>query len=351
MKVWGLELGNEISNKDNTTSCRQLPSSQAAAFNTLSALVAEILPGTRLVGPDSGGNNPLEWLQGFLPLVKPGVLAGITHHVYNGLSKKNWNSPQQLDEPLTGGEIAWYINVTASLYPSGGAWAGENGPTGGGNSGTCGTNSTCGIYSSSIWYSDDMALRAKFGFSHYQRQDLFGGAYGLTSSLSGDMALGDEEAIALTPDFWVAFLWKRCLGAQVYNLTSSSPTIRGYAFSGPPPSPFSPPQCGAGGLQLLLLNLDDASVGGNASTTTLPSFGGMKSWAAWTITPAVPGDVFGKRVAVNGVEMQGVVDGQGGGGGVNPSSFLETIGVDPQVGSLSEGITLPPASSTFICYF
>lgn len=46
----------------------------------------------------------------------------------------------------------------------------ENGPPGGGPDGTCGNASICGTYASTLWYADDLALRAKHGFTQYQRQ-------------------------------------------------------------------------------------------------------------------------------------------------------------------------------------
>ena len=53
------------------------------------------------------------------------------------------------------------------------------------------------------------------------------------------MALGLAEPLLIRPDFWVNFLWKRCLGSAVLNASSSSATVRAYAFSGAPASPYA----------------------------------------------------------------------------------------------------------------
>jgi hypothetical protein len=149
--VFGFELGNEVNNNGPSTQCRLQPGQQAAAAAQLSSMLAATMPNALIIGPDTGYLDALQWLQGYLPLLNPGTVHAITHHVYNGLQRKNYNSPAQFDSPLP--EIAWYTNVTQSLYPSAQVWAGENGPTGGGDDGTCGPNATCGLYATTMWYA------------------------------------------------------------------------------------------------------------------------------------------------------------------------------------------------------
>ena len=79
-------------NNNGGSPCHLQPPQQAAAFGVWADMVAAALPGTLLVGPDTGGADPLAWLQAFLPLVPPGMLHGITHHVYNGIQRSNFNS-------------------------------------------------------------------------------------------------------------------------------------------------------------------------------------------------------------------------------------------------------------------
>ena len=201
-------------------------------------LVLGAAAGPLMIGPDTGYRDAQDWLRAYLPPVAAaGQLHAVTHHVYDGPGKSDYNSPSALDRGLS--EIDWYTDIVTSLAPSAQIWAGEDGPIGGGNDGTCGGDkSVCGTYASALGYADDLALRAKRGFAQYNRQALFGGGYGLTASPSGGLGqtsgLGRTEALLLRPGYWVNFLWKRTLGRSVLNATSSSPMLRAYAFTGAP---------------------------------------------------------------------------------------------------------------------
>ena len=337
-KVWGFELGNEVNNNGGAP-CNLTAAMQAAAFVKFAGMVAAALPGARLVGPDTGYRDWQAWLQALLPLVPRGLLHAVTHHVYLGMERDGFNSPSLLDSPLP--EIEWYSATVAALAPGAQIWAGENGPIGGGNDGTCGALSVCGTFASVIFYADDMGLRAKHGFSQYNRQDLFGGAYGLTNSPSGRMALARDDAIVLRPDFWVAFLWKRTLGLGVLNATSSSRTLRAYAFVGAPPSPFASSLCG--GVALLLVNLDDSAA---PTAVALPAVAGASSFAAWSLAPTAAGGAFGDEATLNGAALPTDVDVSKG----DPRAFLQRIVEAPVAGKVSDGAQLPPLSATFLCY-
>ena len=328
-RLYGFEVGNEINNVGGAP-CLQTPAAQASAMAAFAALAARSAPSARLVGPDSGYRDAQAWDAALLPLLPAGALHAVTHHVYNGVSRKDWTSAAQLDSILP--EVAWYVATARAGAPGAQIWAGENGPIGGGDDGTCGTASVCGTYASSIWYADDMALRAKYGFHHHQRQDLFGGAYGLTASLSGAMALGADEALALTPDFWLAFVFKRTLGASILNATSSSRDVRAYAYAGAPPSRFAAPECAASPLQLRLINLSE-----NATVAALPA--GVASSAAWTLA-AGAGGPFARGVTLNGVALPGVVDAA-------HRDFLGAITAPAARGGAA--VTLAPQSTTFVC--
>jgi hypothetical protein len=293
--------------------------------------------GTRLIGPDTGYRYPQTWLEALLPLL-PAPLHAITHHVYNGLSRADYNSPAQLNSALP--EMQWYMATVQRLGRGAQAWAGEDGPIGGGNDGTCGKSSVCGTYASSLWYADDMALRAAHGFSQYQRQDLFGGAYGLLRSQTGAMALRADEPVVIAPDYWVSFLWKRCLGAQVLNASSSSAQVRAYAFSGAPASNFPAPACTS--VQLLLINLSNAT----STPVALPGVAGAGArYAAYALTP-VAGDAFAGLALLNGQALPGAIDAQR----VDPGTFLKGIVQAPVQGAVADGVTLAPLSINFLCY-
>ena len=189
-----------------------------------------------------------------------------------------------------------------------------------------------------------MALRSKHGFTQYNRQDIFGGAYGLLNSPTGAMALSRGEAVVIRPDFWVAFLWKRLLGLEVLNATATSRLVRAYAFRGPPPSPFASAECTGtgGGLQLLLLKLENAT----ATAVELPSAPAGAILAAWSLTAPGNGSPFGDRAALNGAVLPATIDVSQG----DPRDFLQRVVQPPVRGRVVDGLVLPSSSITFVCY-
>ena len=357
--VWGFELGNELNNHGGAP-CNLTAEMQAGALLAFAPRVRAALPAAKFVGPDTGYASPEAWLAAYLPLVADGgatpLIHGVTHHVYPGISRNGFDSFSGLDS--SNGEIEWYVKtIRAYADPKTQIWAGEDGPIGGGDSGTCGSKSVCGTYASALWYADDLANRAAFGFSQYQRQTFFGGAYGLTTSAHAhsQSALGATEAILLRPDYWVNFLWKRVLGTSVLNATVTVPTVRAYAFSGIPASPFAAPACRAdGAVQLLLINLDAKA---NA-TVQLPAAAKSNAAAgvagatfnAWLLEPVVNStgglDPFALQVRLNGEVLETTVDVSQG---PSPSSFLEHIPVAAAQGVVSEGVVLPPLAVAFLC--
>ena len=127
-------MGNEVNNCDGV-----LPEQQAAALLKLHAMVkgTHVNAGAVLIGPDSGYKDWKQWLSTYLPIAskQPGVLHAVTHHVYPGIGRTSYNSPQVLSGS-TSAEIQWYTNATKVLAPGAQVWAGEDGPIGGGDSGT-----------------------------------------------------------------------------------------------------------------------------------------------------------------------------------------------------------------------
>jgi hypothetical protein len=336
--IYGYEVGNEVNL--GAKQCNSTPGQQARALVAFHALAADShLPGGpgAIIGPDTGDIDAQPWLSGLLPLT-PQLTAATTHQ-YNGAVQSNWDSPAQLDSLLP--EILWFPSLVRSVSPSTQIWGGEMGPHGGGENGTCLAGAICGTYASSIWFADDLALRAKHGYHHYQRQDLFGGAYGLTrGAVSGNLSLNAVEGLTLLPDFWTAFLWKRTLGLSVLNVSSSSPTVRAYAFTGPPPSTFAAPNCTDSGSQYLLINL----AGDAPSTATLSPSPPGSLFSSWTLGAGAQG-VFGPLATVNGVALPEVVDV----GTSDPNTFLRGIAQTPIQGEVQAGVVLPPHTTTFVC--
>lgn len=366
-------------NNNGGVPCNLTASQQADALLVFAKMVKAKLPSSVLIGPDTGYRDAEDWLKTYLPLVSHGadnILHAVTHHVYPGTSRASFNHPQALDSSQA--EIDWYTGVIAALAPGAQVWAGEDGPIGGGNDGTCGENSVCGTFASALWYADDLAKRAKYGFVQYQRQTLFGGAYGLTDTIAvhPQSALGLTEPVALRPGYWVNFLWKRVLGRNVLNATSSAPGVRAYAFTGTPPSKFAAPECAAAGaVQLLLINLNEKDMVQIAplppkeqrsptSKGLKPGEGSVGTWAAWMLSPvvaAIPAaggrfsngtqsslSPFAKRLLLNDMLLPALVDVAGG--GANATAFLGQIPVVAVRGAVAKGITLPPLAIAFICY-
>jgi hypothetical protein len=354
-QVFGFELGNEINNHaaGAPQSCNLTAEMQAAALRRFAPLARAKMPGVKLIGPDTGGFQPEEWLKAFLPLTDVGdgdsALYAVTHHVYPGLGRNGtnaFNRPEALDS--TEAEIQWYTQLIGTLAPGAQIWAGEDGPVAGGNDGTCGIDSICAGFASSIWYADDMANRAKAGFAEYQRQSFFGGRYGLTASSRNPSRslLGEKDALLLRPDYWTNFLWKRIIGREVLDAGSSSSRVRAYAFSGPAPSKYAETECAAGdAVQFLLINLENA-------TSVRATFPGpaqrTDEYVAWILSPpSAEGqiDPFSTRVRLNGVLLPDIVDVQE----ADPR-FLEAISVAGMRGKVAGGIELPPLSVAFMCF-
>ena len=297
------ELGNEVNNQgvapDGTPdrhNCSLLPAQQADAIERLAAALEELYPDAaarpKLIGPDTGFRNPQGWLNQTLDRVGH-LLHAVTHHVYLGASRKNYNSASMLDRGLHG-DISWYVPLVRERAPEAEIWAGEDGPTGGGDSGTCGdpAGAICGLFASSLWYADDMGNRARHGFAQYQRQDLVGARYSLVSMPHDNEFLGERDAVGLTADFWVNFMFKRLIGMQVLNATvAGSASVRAYVHCGPAPSPHRIASTGAAAI---LINLDNAS-------STRVTVAGASRLQAWTLSPTLDGGPFGKRVRMNGV--------------------------------------------------
>lgn len=341
--VWGFELGNEVNNNGGTP-CNQTAEQQAAAQRTFSKMVQSKLPGAKFIGPDTGYQNWQDWLATYLPLVSDKAvpasqrLHAITHHVYAGIRRSNYNSTATLDG--SSAEIEWYTSKLRELVPDAQIWAGEDGPIGGGNDGTCGQNSACGTYATTLWYADDLAKRAKHGFSQYQRQSLFGGHYGLTNSPSEEMILSPTDQLMLRPDYWTNFMWKRTLGTNVFNVSSSSSQVRAYGFSGNPPSPFAAPECSDNvRLQMLLINLDK-----DLAMVELPAVG--STYAAWKLAPPSDGPN-SKSILLNDMPLPDRVDVSKR----DPEAFLEKIPHAAVKNEVIAGLVLPSLSTSFVCIF
>lgn len=180
-----------------------------------------------------------------------------------------------------------------------------------------------------MWYADDMGQRAAHGFHQYQRQDLVGAAYSLVTIPHDNEYLGSRDAVGLTADFWVNFLWKRTVGTHVLSAdVVGSEAVRAYVHCGAAPSPHRIQDIGA---TAVLINLDNSS---SVSVTVT----GASRLLAWTLSPTPGGGPFGRKVMLNGELLPDKI---------TDAVAFTSISVPPRTLDGSE-VTLPPISVSFV---
>ena len=151
------------------------------------------------------------------------------------------------------------------------------------------------------------------------------------------------EDLLLRPGYWVSFMYKRTIGTQVLNASSSSGYVRAYVYSDVPPSKHSARECSVmGAVQLLLLNLHNTTnVTAHIATTH------ALAYTAWTLSPPRTADgggidPFSHRTLLNGQLLPDTISG-------GKAPFLEEIPVAARQGEVADGIVLPPLSVSFVC--
>jgi hypothetical protein len=152
------------------------------------------------------------------------------------------------------------------------------------------------------------------------------------------MALGAEEPLAIKPDFWVNFLWKRLFGTSVLGASASSREVRAYAFAGAPASPFAEAACAGAPLQLLLINLRNAS-----AQVALPPAPRASTFSLWALAPA-NGTALSTGATLNGAALPARLDVRDG-----DPSFLRRAPAAAS-GALGAPLALAPLSVAFLCY-
>lgn len=347
--VWGFELGNEVNNREKggNGNCGGtgptsglVPSQQANAISAFSSTLERLYPDEKsrpfLIGPDTGYYDAPHWLNETLASIGS-KLHAVTHHVYPGITRRNFMDPQALNRVLN--DISWYVPIIQAHAPQAEIWAGEDGPTGGGESGTCGSDdiSICGLSGTIFWYADDLCLRAHHGFKQYQRQDLVGGRYSLVGTQHDDEALLSATApVKLHADFWVNFLFKRLVGLQPVSLNATSlpETLRLYAFKGKAPSKYSPASMGPSTVSIVAINLN------NQSSVQMQVAGAMYTSAScWALRPSAAGGPFETFVELNGIELADAISN---------GRAIEKI---PAACNVTAGRTISvPSSSVSFCH-
>ena len=237
----GIELGNE------QNSYGYLPSQQAAAFQLLADVVAEVFPASMrppLVGPDAdGAHGPAfyntstaklcAYLEAFV-LGTNGILSAVTYHEYPELTNVTVLEPDFLDAArINAAAVVAAVRRSNATVP---VWAGEISVHTGDSPpnslvAACNNNGLCGRFGSALWYADALAGKALVGTAAFFRQDLIGGTYALINTSTPDGGLfGDFTP---SPDYYLLWVWQRTVGAGVLSVTlpaAAPATLRAYGF-------------------------------------------------------------------------------------------------------------------------
>ncbi|KMT10738.1 hypothetical protein BVRB_5g113960 [Beta vulgaris subsp. vulgaris] len=182
-----------------------------------------------------GGFFSEKWFSQLLRVTGPGVLNGLTHHIYN---LGPGNDPDLMNKILDPHHLSKIsktfdvLNKTIHEFgPWAHAWVGEAG--GAYNSGG---RLVSDAFIDSFWYLDQLGLAATYNTKVYCRQALIGGNYGLLN----------KNTFVPNPDYYSALLWNRLMGKKVLPVDNvASPYLRSYAHCAK----------GRAGITLLLINL------------------------------------------------------------------------------------------------
>ncbi|XP_046584058.1 heparanase-like [Haliotis rubra] len=210
----GIELGNEpnlyFRHRNITISDAQV----ASDFKELK----QVLQGTAyksslILGPDIAGYKD-KVIKNFLSLGGASVIDVLTihHYYFDGHTAKleDFSDYTIMDRLIP--ELRSVMNTVRS-YHGLVAWLGETSSGYGGGTPGIGDRYVAG----NLWL-DKLGVSAKYGFKRVLRQSLFGGHYSLTDSNNDP-----------TPDYWLTLLYKRLVGNKVFDVPSSSTSIRLYA--------------------------------------------------------------------------------------------------------------------------
>lgn len=235
--VW--ELGNELNIlwAVHGLQTQMSPRQYADDLRQARRLLEEHTPAARLAGQGSAFwpvlGEPLGPFFGFLPeiLRQAGdVVDLVAWHYYPQQSRRGPMAsrrahPARLLDPRNLDEAAHWagkLNHWRDQYaPGKPVWLAETG-----NAQFGGEPGLSDVYISGLWWLDQLGLLARLGHEVVVRQTLTGMDYGLL----------DEQTLEPRPDYWNSLLWRRLMGAQVYDATvdgGGSDRIRVYAHAAP----------------------------------------------------------------------------------------------------------------------
>lgn len=231
------EFGNELSGSG--VAARVDPVQYGKDLIELKIIINQLYEGSEskpaVLAP--GGFYDKNWFIKMLQATGPGVVNGLTHHIYNLGPGNDPNLEKKMQNPYVLDNIAGTFDdlhgVIEQYGPWASAWVGESG--GAYNSGG---RHVSDAFINSFWYLDQLGMSATYNTKVYCRQTLIGGNYGLL----------DKDTFVPNPDFYSALLWDKLMGRTVLSVTSdATPFLRSYAH------------ClkGQDGITLLFINLSN----------------------------------------------------------------------------------------------
>ncbi|GAU51085.1 hypothetical protein TSUD_241540 [Trifolium subterraneum] len=218
-KIDSYELGNELCSEG--VSARIDSVQYAKDITKLRFIINKLYPNVttrpKVLGP--AGFYGKEWFDSFLQNIGPGVVDGVTHHIYNLGAGVDKDLIHKVQDPYFLSQIAQTfkdVSVAVKEFtPWAGAWVGESG--GAYNSGGKDVSHT---FVNGFWYLDQLGMTSTFNHKVYCRQALIGGNY----------ALLNTTTFIPNPDYYGALLWHRLMGSNVLSVShEGSPYLRTYA--------------------------------------------------------------------------------------------------------------------------
>ncbi|KAK7309845.1 hypothetical protein RJT34_06911 [Clitoria ternatea] len=238
-KIDSYELGNELCSAG--VSARVDSVQYAKDITKLRRIVNRLYPNANtrpeVLGP--AGFYSKEWFDSFLQNVGPGVVNGVTHHIYNLGAGVDKDLITRVQDPYFLSQIAQTFKDVSVAVKKFAPWAGPRvGESGGAyNSGGKDVSHT---FVNGFWFLDQLGMTSTFNHKVYCRQSLIGGNYGLLNTTS----------FIPNPDYYGALLWHRLMGSNVLSAShEGSPYLRAYAHC----SKKGP------GVSVLLINMSNST--------------------------------------------------------------------------------------------
>lgn len=237
-KIDSWELGNELCG--DGVSARIEAEQYGKDMIRLRQIVTDVYPPPntpKVLGP--AGFYDKKWFDTFLQVSGPGIVDGVTHHIYDLGPGNDPKLIHRIQDPYyLSRTVQTFKDVSTSVKrfgPWSGAWVGEAG--GAYNSGGKDVSHT---FVDGFWYLDQLGMTSTFNHKVYCRQAFIGGNY----------ALLNTTTFIPNPDYYGALLWHRLMGKEVLAVShNSSPYLRIYSHCSKSTS----------GITVLIINMSNST--------------------------------------------------------------------------------------------